>query len=136
MAQNLRTRQLFLMPNTNQQNTTYEQAKKKLENLKKYSKKLLEIMEGKCSILWTGVLTDLWDEIDHSNQLTSWDFKEHMSDYHRLEDGCDCFSEISDSIVKEIIRLLLCTSFESVLEQESTSSYNLNGPPCKKRKLE
>ena len=114
----------------------YKQAKVKLEKLVKHSNKILEIMEGKCSMLWTGVLTDLWDEIDHSNQITSRNFHEHMSDYHGLEDGCDCFSEIGDAIAREIVRLLLHVSLSVTTKSECTSVINSGEPLGKKRKLE
>ena len=136
MTQNLGTSKLFWISTADQQSKTYTQAKRKLENLEKYTKKLLETMEGKCSTLWAGALTDLWDEIDYSNQITSWNFYEHMSDFHGLEDGCVCFREISEAIVRELIRLLLHLSFSVTMEHDCTSTNNPNEPPSKKRKLE
>ena len=138
MAQSIKISESLYLLQENQQKTTYKQAKNNLNKLEIFTKKKLEDLEGKCNELWTGILTDIWDEIDHTNQITSWDYREHISDYHGLEDGCNCFNEASDSILREIIRLLLYTSFTNQEIQTPMSPPTTRctcSPPLKKRKL-
>lgn len=138
LTQNIKVNQPFHLLQFTQQKTTYRLAKNKLNKLEAFAKQLLERLEGKCDMMWIGVLTEIWDEIDHINLITSWDYGEHMSDYHGLEDGCNCFNEASDSIMREMVRLLLHTSFVGCLDNTSTklTSYdNALSPPSKKRKM-
>ena len=96
-------------------------------------------LRNKLSEDWSATLSDVWDEIDHVNQITSWDPREHLSDYHGLDDNeesCSCFSDASDAITREVIRLLLhqCSKSDSLWIGGSEEKVP-SGPPTKRRRI-
>ena len=139
MTQNIRPDKFYHLSKNNFYDS-YALAKIRLNNLEKFIKNLLANTKNKLSEDWTATLNEIWDEIDHINQITSWDPSEHLSDYHGLdenEEGCSCFTDASDAIVREIVRLLLqqCSSNYSLWKNKREDKES-SSPPAKKRKID
>ena len=138
MTHNIRPDKIY-HPAKNNFYETYVLSKIRLNNLENFIKNLHANTKNKLSEDWSATLSDVWDEIDHVNQITSWDPREHLSDYHGLdenEESCSCFSEASDAITREVIRLLLhqCTRNDSLWMRKSEEKES-SGPPTKRRKI-